>query len=82
MDCSGHDCSDVMDKILLYIDGELPTDIAEKALLKELEKCSHCFEQYNIEHAFKEFLVSKAEHKKADPSLVAKIKAEIEKIKV
>jgi len=56
MNCSNkqHDCSEVISRVFLALDGELTHD-EETEFMAELNRCSWCLEQFNIEKAFKEF---------------------------
>jgi len=74
-----HDCTEVISKVFLSLDGEL-TKEEEKEFLEELKRCSWCLEQYHIEKAFKEFLCKKLEKKVVKASLVKEIKRKIKKI--
>ena len=76
-----HDCSEVISKVFLSLDGEL-TKEEEQEFLEEIKRCSWCLEHYNIEQAFKEFLCKKIEKKEVKPNLVSEIKNKIKKISI
>lgn len=63
-----HDCDNVMQKVHLALDGEL-TQVEMQRFLSELERCSHCLKNYNIETTFKDFLRKKiSRHQIAEAS--------------
>lgn len=74
-----HCCDECLRLIQLAIDGEI-TSPDQGSLLDELEKCSSCFEKYNIEKSFKDFLCAKIERKCIDPNTIESIKAAITNI--
>ncbi|MDX2001541.1 MAG: hypothetical protein SFW35_03865 [Chitinophagales bacterium] len=71
-----HDCSKLLSKVFLALDGALTVD-EEKQFLDELTQCSWCLEQFNIEKSFKGFLCDKIQKKFVKPEAVAEIKARI-----
>lgn len=74
-----HDCSKVISKVILSLDGEL-TEQEENVLLAEINCCSKCLEHYNIEKSFKEFLQKKIEVRKAKSDVMATIKSKINEL--
>lgn len=74
-----HCCDDCLRLVQLAIDGEI-SSLDQNSLLGELEKCSSCFEKYNIEKSFKDFLCAKIERKSIDPGTLESIKAAITNI--
>lgn len=78
---STHDCSKVISKVFLALDGELTTQ-EEQEFLEEINRCSGCLEHYSIEKAFKEFLINKIEKKPPKPQLAANIKEKIKTLSV
>jgi len=76
-----HDCSKVISKVFLALDGEL-SDTEEREFLAELDKCSCCLESYSIEKAFKAFLISKIRRKEVAETCIDEIKEKIKKISV
>ena len=75
------DCSKVLSKVFLALDGELTVE-EEREFLEHLQKCSCCLDQFHIEKAFKEFLIKKIHRKKVASTLVSDIKKKIKKISV
>ncbi|MFT7588579.1 MAG: anti-sigma factor (TIGR02949 family) [Limisphaerales bacterium] len=59
---SMHSCKDVLQKVNLALDGEL-SEGEMKSFLIEVDNCSHCFQSYDTEKAFKEFLINRIEKK-------------------
>jgi anti-sigma factor (TIGR02949 family) len=57
-----HDCSSVIQRVNLALDGEL-TQTEMQNFLGELNRCDHCLKTYNIEKSFKDFLISKLDRK-------------------
>lgn len=68
-----HDCKDLLEKVLLALDGELSTE-DEKLFLAELQKCDHCLSKYEIEQTFKKFLCDKIKQVPVNPDMVSNIK--------
>jgi len=71
-----HDCSALMTKVMRALDGEM-TEKEEKEFLDDINQCSHCLENYNIEKSFKEFLSNKLERKTISASVIQHIKDKI-----
>lgn len=69
-------CMEVISKVVLALDGEL-NENEEKNLYGELQQCSWCLEQYEIEKCFKSFLSKKIEKRCVSPECVANIKSRI-----
>ncbi len=76
-----HDCSSVISKVFLALDGELNAQ-EEKELLAEVNRCSHCLEHYNIEKSFKDFLQQKIESRKAKSNIISSIKTKIKELSI
>lgn len=76
-----HDCSKVVSKIFLALDGELSKK-EEEEFLEELKTCSKCLETFQIEESFKKFLIKKIERKAVNPSLIITIKKKIKELSV
>ena len=74
-----HDCSQVISKVFLSLDGEL-SEQEENGLLAEINRCSRCLEHYSIEKSFKEFLQKKIEVRKAKSDVMATIKSKINEL--
>ena len=74
-----HDCSKVILKVTLSLDGELSSD-EEKRFLDEIQRCPHCLEKFHIEKSFKEFLVNKVQKKEVSTRLIDKIKEKIKSL--
>jgi hypothetical protein len=72
----GHDCSKVLSKVFLALDGEM-TEEEEKSFLKQLQECSCCLGQFEIEKEFKSFLQQKVEKKCVKAETVSAIKTKI-----
>ncbi len=53
-DARGHDldCSDVVEAVYLYIDGELNADVIDN-IRSHLDECSPCLREYGIEQEVK-----------------------------
>jgi anti-sigma factor (TIGR02949 family) len=76
-----HDCSEVISRVFLSLDGELSKE-EEKEFFEEIKRCSWCLEHYNIEQAFKEFICSKLGRKEVNPKLITEIKSKIKNIPI
>ncbi len=76
-----HDCSDVISKVSLALDGEL-SDHEAREFLVELKRCSFCLDQYQIEQSFKEFLCNKIQRRESNPGLANQIRMKIAQISI
>jgi anti-sigma factor (TIGR02949 family) len=81
-DCNTkHDCSRIITQINLALDDALNQE-EQEALMAEINRCSYCLDQYNIEKSFKEFLCNKINHRCIPNGLVDNIKAKIRQMAV
>ncbi|MDZ4845493.1 MAG: hypothetical protein SH857_08090 [Chitinophagales bacterium] len=71
-----HDCSEVVSRMFLALDGELTTP-EEKEFLDELNRCSWCLEHYHVEKTFKQFLSNRLARKEINPAMIEEIKSKI-----
>ncbi|GIH65953.1 MULTISPECIES: mycothiol system anti-sigma-R factor [Microbispora] len=83
MSCGKHHdtpCSEVLDRVYTYLDGELDSDrIAE--IRKHLDECGPCLEEYGLEEAVKRLV---AKHCGCDPvpqDLRSKVLTRIEQVR-
>ncbi|MBX6381976.1 MAG: mycothiol system anti-sigma-R factor [Microbispora sp.] len=83
MSCGKHHdtpCSEVLDRVYTYLDGELDGDrIAE--IRKHLDECGPCLEEYGLEEAVKRLV---AKHCGCDPvprDLRAKVLSRIAQVR-
>ncbi|XVQ84695.1 mycothiol system anti-sigma-R factor [Microbispora siamensis] len=83
MSCGKHHdtpCSEVLDRVYTYLDGELDNDrIAE--IRKHLDECGPCLEEYGLEEAVKRLV---AKHCGCDPvpqDLRSKVLTRIEQVR-
>ena len=72
-----HDCSKLLSRLFLALDGELSEE-EEKQFLAELNECSCCLEHYHVEKMFKHFLCDKIQKKQVKPEIIQEIKARIQ----
>ncbi|NNC94294.1 MAG: hypothetical protein HKN92_01950 [Chitinophagales bacterium] len=71
-----HDCSKVLAKVILALDGEMsPTE--EKNFLDEINHCPSCLQKYDIEKSFKSFLCHKVHKKHISSNTISNIKDKI-----
>ena len=77
----GHECTKLLSKVFLALDGEL-SDEEEKSFLAELNDCSCCLNQFEIEKMFKSYLCDKVHKKQVAPEVISAIKARIKEITV
>lgn len=72
-----HDCRNFVEKVFLVLDGELP-EKDRNLFIADIQRCKGCLDQYNIEKAFKDFVVAKVERKGCSEELkndiISKIK--------
>lgn len=83
MSCGNHHdtpCSEVLDRVYTYLDGELDSHrIAE--IRKHLDECGPCLEEYGLEEAVKRLV---AKHCGCDPvpqDLRAKVLSRIDQVR-
>lgn len=62
--------------VYLALDGELDTD-QMKGFLYELDRCSCCFDSFEVEKAFRQFLTSKIERRCMPPGAHDALKAKL-----
>ncbi|CAN5235663.1 hypothetical protein BH09BAC1_BH09BAC1_26040 [soil metagenome] len=75
----GHDCSKVLSKVFLSLDGEMSAE-EEKVFLEELQACSCCLDHFEIEKEFKTFLQQKVEKRHVKEETVNTIKSKIKSL--
>ena len=71
-----HDCLSILSKIFLCLDGRM-SESEEREFLVDVERCPYCLNQFNIDKAFKEFLLQKLTLRKIKPELIVKIRESI-----
>ena len=71
-----HDCTALMRKVMMSLDGEM-TEQEEKEFLADINQCSHCLDNYQIEKSFKQFLSSKLKRLSIPSSLIKDIRNKI-----
>ena len=76
-----HDCSKLLEKIFLILDGEMSLE-EEKVFLKEIAECNGCLKKYDIEKSFKEFLCRKVNKKHVSNDIVSSIKSKISDFRI
>jgi anti-sigma factor (TIGR02949 family) len=69
-------CFKVVEKIPLYLDGEM-SEFEIPIFLEHVEHCHKCLEHYQIEKSFKEIVRQKCERKCVNAQLVGAIKNKI-----
>ncbi|PSR04975.1 MAG: hypothetical protein BRD50_02355 [Bacteroidetes bacterium SW_11_45_7] len=77
MNPNDHTCTNLLRKVELALDGELTHD-EEKQLFNDLEQNPWCFDVYDIEKCFKQFLTEKIERKRIDESTIKCIRERIQ----
>jgi anti-sigma factor (TIGR02949 family) len=70
------DCSDALDRLYEYIDGELTPEVKQKIRV-HLDECSPCLDQADIERAVKA-LVSRSCHEHAPDGLRQRVLARLD----
>lgn len=80
-DARGHelDCSDVVEAVYLYIDGELSADVIDN-IRSHLDECSPCLREYGIEQDVKA-LIARCCCETAPDALRASIVARLETVR-
>jgi anti-sigma factor (TIGR02949 family) len=72
-----HDCTKLLSRLFLALDGELSED-EEKQFLSELNECSCCLEHYQVEKMFKNFLCDKIQKKQVKAGVIQEIRNRIQ----
>lgn len=83
MSCGNHhdtNCSEVLDRLFEFIDGELDSTSLAKIKV-HLDECAPCLREYDLDSAVKA-LVSRASRSQAPEGLRARILARITEIRV
>lgn len=80
-DARGHelDCSDVVEAVYLYIDGELSAEVIDN-IQSHLDDCSPCLREYGIEQDVKA-LIARSCCETAPDALRASIVARLETVR-
>lgn len=73
-----HDCTEVIEKVELLLDGELNAK-DEQDVLCELQRCMHCLNEYNLEKRFKTFIQERVSKKCMPSPCLSKIKESLSK---
>ncbi len=76
-----HDCSEVISRVFLALDGELTQDQLTE-FMEDVRRCSWCLDHYDIEKTFKEFLCNKIQRKEVNPTLIIEIRSKIKRISI
>ena len=78
---AGHpDCSDVLDRVYEYVDGELSSDVVE-SIREHLAECAPCLRQYDLEAVLKQ-LVRRSCQDRAPETLRLRIIARITEVRI
>lgn len=75
------DCSDVLDRVYAYLDGELDEDLC-KDIRRHLDECGPCLKEYGLDKAVKQLV---ARHCGCDPvpdDLRARVMSRIEQVRL
>lgn len=76
-----HDCSKVLAKVFLALDGEMNSG-EEQEFLNEINHCPSCLQKYDIEKSFKSFLHNKVHKKHIPDSTVSSIRNKIDDFRI
>jgi mycothiol system anti-sigma-R factor len=75
------DCSEVLEKVYLYLDHEIPPVDFEK-VRHHLDECAPCLRQYGLEQAVKSVVHRCAGADKAPETLRVSVMARIQQVRV
>ncbi len=67
-----HDCRNFVKKVFLVLDGELPEQ-ERNLFITDIQRCKGCLDHFQIEKAFKDFVVAKVERKCCSENLKSDI---------
>lgn len=67
------DCSEALDKLYDFLDGELP-DASGEEIAEHLEQCRACWPQFNFERLFLDRLAAAGERCEPCPELADRIR--------
>lgn len=71
-----HDCRQFVKQVFLVLDGELSKE-EEDLFIRDIKRCRHCLEHYNIEKEFKAYLQKSVERKQCSEKLKTDIISQI-----
>lgn len=71
-----HDCRQFVKQVFLVLDGELSKE-EEDLFIRDINRCRHCLEHYNIEKEFKAYLHRTVERKQCSEQLKSSIITQI-----
>jgi mycothiol system anti-sigma-R factor len=74
-------CSDVLDQLYIYLDGELDGDGCEK-IRQHLDECRDCLDEYGLEESIKKLVGERCGCDAAPPGLRDKIMVRIQEVRV
>jgi anti-sigma factor (TIGR02949 family) len=74
------DCSEVLDQVYLYLDGECDQELRD-VLRTHLDECSPCLRQFGLEQAVKS-LVARSCAEQAPLELRAKVLLKIQQVRI
>lgn len=84
MSCGKHHetpCTEVLDKVYLYLDGEIPAHDCDR-IREHLEECGPCLRQYDLDQAVKKLVARSCGCDLASADLRGKVLARIRQVQV
>jgi mycothiol system anti-sigma-R factor len=84
MSCGDHHetpCSEVLEQVYVYLDGEIDPDECEK-IREHLEECGPCLRQYGLDQAVKALVARSCGCDLAPETLRGKVLARIREVRV
>ncbi|MCV2457760.1 mycothiol system anti-sigma-R factor [Streptomyces sp. ICN988] len=77
---AGTDCSEILDHLYEFLDGEMPDEDREK-FIEHFEECSSCLEQYGLVQQVKRLVNRACGHDDVPADLRAKVLSRIDLIR-
>jgi mycothiol system anti-sigma-R factor len=84
MSCGKHHetpCTEVLDKVYLYLDGEIPTHDCDR-IREHLEECGPCLRQYDLDQVVKKLVARSCGCDLASDDLRGRVLARIREVQV
>jgi len=80
-DPTGMDCAAAIEKVYLYLDGEIPDDDCTQ-LRQHIEDCAPCLREYGLEQQFKALVARSCGCESPPPELKQKLLTKLREVRV
>ena len=80
-DQTGQDCADAIEKVYLYLDGEIEDEDCSE-LRRHIEECAPCLREYGLEQQFKALVARSCGCEPTPPELREKLLVKLREVRV